>query len=198
MDHSNNGKVREDSEKKSSILHTASNLFAQYGYHNVGVDRIIAESGVAKKTMYSHFSSKDLLIEDVLHRRMESVHEAIDSAIKRHANPSDKLKAIFEWHHAWFQDPEFRGCMFMHAAAEFGDPSNRIHRVAEAQKAQLTDQIKDILHEAGYRSAASTKLSKALVMLLDGAIVSAEVSKNYRAAREAWSIAQALLEANKA
>lgn len=187
-----------DSEKKTAILQTASNLFAQYGYHTVGVDRIIAESGVAKKTMYSHFSSKELLIEEVLHSRMLSVHEAIESAIKRHASPTDKLKAIFEWHHAWFQVPEFRGCMFMHAAAEFGDQGSRIHRIVEMQKAQLTDQMKSILQEAGYRSATSTKLAKALIMLLDGAIVSAEVSKNHRAAREAWSIAQALLEANKA
>jgi len=39
--------------KRQAILDTATRLFYAHGYHAVGIDRIIAEAGVAKMTMYS-------------------------------------------------------------------------------------------------------------------------------------------------
>ncbi|MCG1039814.1 transcriptional regulator, TetR family [Burkholderia sp. b14] len=45
-------------EKRQILLDTAARLFAQYGFHAVGIDRIIAESGIPKMTMYQHFASK--------------------------------------------------------------------------------------------------------------------------------------------
>ena len=44
------------------ILSTATGLFNAHGVRGVGVDRIIAESGVAKATLYSHFRCKDDLV----------------------------------------------------------------------------------------------------------------------------------------
>jgi AcrR family transcriptional regulator len=47
---------------RERILEAAACLFYQDGIHAVGVDTIIAESGVAKMTLYCHFPSKDDLI----------------------------------------------------------------------------------------------------------------------------------------
>ena len=60
-------------EKKRSarerILETAERLFYAEGIRAVGVDRIIAEAGVAKMTLYNHFASKDDLILAALQHR---------------------------------------------------------------------------------------------------------------------------------
>lgn len=53
----------ESSFRVLRTLHTATDLFKQYGFHKVGVDRIIAESKVTKATFYNHFHSKERLIE---------------------------------------------------------------------------------------------------------------------------------------
>ena len=59
------------SNKRDQLLNTAENLFYREGYHATGIDRILAESGVAKMTLYKHFKSKDELILAVLDARHE-------------------------------------------------------------------------------------------------------------------------------
>ena len=44
---------------RERLIDTANALFARDGYHATGIDRILAEAGVAKKTLYTHFRSKD-------------------------------------------------------------------------------------------------------------------------------------------
>ena len=46
-------------EARERILDTAFRLFYAHGVRGVGVDTIIASSGVAKATFYRHFPSKD-------------------------------------------------------------------------------------------------------------------------------------------
>ena len=62
------------SAKRDHLIDTALRLFGRDGYHAVGIDRVIAEAGVARMTLYNHFKSKDELILAVLHRRDERLH----------------------------------------------------------------------------------------------------------------------------
>ena len=57
--------------KREQIVDVALNLFYQGGFNATGVDKITAESGVTKKTIYAHFKSKDELILATLRRRDE-------------------------------------------------------------------------------------------------------------------------------
>jgi AcrR family transcriptional regulator len=52
--------------KPDLLIHAAFKLFYQHGIHAVGINLILSETGVAKKTLYHHFSSKDDLVEAVL------------------------------------------------------------------------------------------------------------------------------------
>ena len=54
--------------KRETIITTATSLFNQKSYTSIGVDRIIAESNVAKMTFYKYFSSKEALIEEIKNR----------------------------------------------------------------------------------------------------------------------------------
>ena len=56
---------------RERILDTAYELFSRHGTRAVGVDRIIAECGIAKMTLYRNFPSKDDLILAFLERRDE-------------------------------------------------------------------------------------------------------------------------------
>jgi len=49
------GRTRGTSEARRRILETADRLFYQDGIRAVGIDRIIAEAGVAKMSLYRHF-----------------------------------------------------------------------------------------------------------------------------------------------
>ncbi len=50
------------SSKRGQLVDTALKLFYRDGFHARGIDRILAEPGVAKVTLYKHFRSKDELI----------------------------------------------------------------------------------------------------------------------------------------
>ena len=54
---------------RERILETAYELFSRHGIRAVGVDTIIATSGVAKMSLYRHFSSKDELVLEFLQER---------------------------------------------------------------------------------------------------------------------------------
>lgn len=55
-------KLAAKSQARQRLLETADRLFYQDGVRAVGIDRVIAEAGVAKMTLYTHFPSKDDLI----------------------------------------------------------------------------------------------------------------------------------------
>ena len=89
------GRKRENSEARQRILEAADRLFYQDGIRAVGIDRIIAEAGVAKMSLYKHFPSKDDLILAVLKYREEGVLGFFRSSMERHAKKAkDPLRAF--------------------------------------------------------------------------------------------------------
>ena len=83
---------------RERILGTAYELFSRYGTRAVGVDRIVAESGVAKMTLYRNFASKDELILAFLERREQRwTRQWLQAeAERRGSTPAQRLLAIFD------------------------------------------------------------------------------------------------------
>ena len=69
---------------RERILVTAHALFYRDGIRATGVDRLIAESGVAKLTFYRHFPSKDDLVRAFLDYRHERWMAWLVDALGRH------------------------------------------------------------------------------------------------------------------
>jgi len=90
----------ENSFRALRVLHVAKDLFNQYGFHNVGVDRIIAEAKVAKSTFYNDFHSKARLIEMCLTFQKDALKNEVFSIIHsyRELMLFDKLKKIYFLH----------------------------------------------------------------------------------------------------
>jgi len=63
--------------KRDQLIEKAQELFYREGYHATGIDRILAESGVAKMTLYKHFKSKEELILAVLETRHRTMIERL-------------------------------------------------------------------------------------------------------------------------
>ena len=96
----------EASFRALRVLHTAKDLFNQYGFHKVGIDRIIAESKVTKATFYNHFHSKERLIEMCLTFQKDGLKEEVFSIIHsyRELMVFDKLRKYF------ISMPTSKGC----------------------------------------------------------------------------------------
>ncbi|EOR05294.1 TetR/AcrR family transcriptional regulator [Acinetobacter tandoii] len=83
-----------------SVLHTSRFLFNKYGFHNVGVDRIIKSAKIPKATFYNYFHSKERLIEMSLTFQTDGLkHEVISVIYVDKGLPmAEKLRKIFFLH----------------------------------------------------------------------------------------------------
>ena len=82
---------------REHILDVASDLFYAHGVRNVGIDRIISDSGIARMTLYNHFKSKDLLIEAYLYRQSHRWLQWYSSTIDQNSgDPRERLLGAYD------------------------------------------------------------------------------------------------------
>ncbi|MEQ1950416.1 TetR/AcrR family transcriptional regulator [Mesorhizobium sp. CN2-181] len=179
------------SDKRQHIVETAYALFKRFGFHATGIDRIIAEAEVAKMTMYRHFPSKDGLIVAVLNWRAQRFERQLDQ-LAHEASARHKIRVIFDWHQRWFHGADFHGCIFAHALAEFGDPTHPVFKAAAAQKAGLKLRMQTIL-EGVMPAERAESASAALLMLIEGATLMAQMGRGDDAIADAWKAASTII-----
>jgi AcrR family transcriptional regulator len=177
---------------RERLIDTAVQLFYRHGYHATGIDRILAESGVAKKTLYTHFRSKDELILAALRRRDERFrNSAMRELAARTDDPAERLVLLFDILDAWFTEPDFSGCMFINAAAEYAPADEPIHAAAAEHKRLFATYLRSQATAAGARDP--DELTDQLVLLMEGAITTTHVSGPGRAAARARAVAELLV-----
>lgn len=176
--------------KREQLITTAQELFYRVGYHATGIDRILAESGVAKMTLYKHFRSKDELILAVLDQRQQVMLEQLQ-ALRLNLPPREALLATFDGLHVWIHQEGFCGCSFINAAAEFQAREHPIHRQAALVKAEVADHFRQLLQAMAV--AQPQQLANQLQFLLEGALSMAHLQGPADQAREAKAAAVALL-----
>src|ERR1700761_6283578 len=101
--------------KRQQVVDKATELFSKHGFHPVGVDWIIDDSGVARMTLYRHFAGKDDLIREVLEQRYTFILDSMRESVQAMPDAVGRVKAIFDWYEGWFRTPEFAGCLFERA-----------------------------------------------------------------------------------
>lgn len=178
---------------RQRILEAGLDLFYREGLHGVGVDRIVAQSGVAKMTLYGHFKGKDGLIEAVVnehHRRWcqwfcGRVKAAPGTARQRLVGAFDVLAELMG-------RPEFRGCALVNAAVELPDPGHPVRRAIVRNKAEVAEFLTDLAREAGLPEPAAA--GEQLLVLIHGAIITAQVAGLSGAAASAKRAAEAVVQ----
>ena len=177
--------------RKDHLVQTALELFYKEGFHATGIDKILRESGVAKMTLYKYFRSKEELIVAVLEERDRQFRDWFSRELDQRAtDPQDKLLALFDVLELWFGG-DFRGCMFINAAAEFAELNEDIHRLAGEHKRHMLQYL-TVLAEAAGAGDAET-LAFQLNLLMEGAIVMAHVCKDVSSAQRARVAARVLI-----
>jgi AcrR family transcriptional regulator len=119
------GKSLDALAPRERILKTASDLFYRLSINAVGIDRIIAESGVAKMTFYKHFPSKAKLIATYLRHTKAMWFQMLATATEKPGlSGTERVLAIFDAIDEPLRAPTFRGCSFTRGLAEFGPEAN--------------------------------------------------------------------------
>ncbi|TLH73270.1 TetR/AcrR family transcriptional regulator [Mycolicibacterium cosmeticum] len=85
----------EPESTRGLILRTAGRVFLAHGYGHSSMDEIALECGVARRTLYNHFASKQLLFEATMAQLWNRMPlDAIVDATNRVGPPEEVLYAI--------------------------------------------------------------------------------------------------------
>lgn len=167
---------------RERILETALRLFYQNGIRATGIDRIIAESGVAKMSFYRHFPSKKDLVAAFLQRRHEFWMDWFTGRVgELRAGGAAGLSVLADALEEWFRQPTFRGCAFINIVAEPGEEAER--SIALEHKEALRRFILTLLPEAV--SSRAEEYADLALLVVEGAIVRAQMTGDPRAAGQA-------------
>ncbi|MFE9293277.1 TetR/AcrR family transcriptional regulator [Streptomyces niveus] len=158
-------------------LDAASRLFYEHGIHAVGVDRIAAEAGVTKKTLYDRFGSKEQIVVEYLTGRDERWRAFLDERLAAAPPaPAEHVLAVFDASRAWAEANGARGCSMINAHAEIDDPRHPAYAVITDQKAWMLELFTSLAREVltpGEATASETadRLARTLMLLHEGALV---------------------------
>jgi AcrR family transcriptional regulator len=158
---------------RTRILGTATRLFYSEGVHTVGIDRIIAEAGVAKATFYHHFPAKDELVRAYLEAEYARQREAAEALRAASPDAGTALVRIFTYLGDNGASATFRGCPFTNAAAEYPDPAHPVRQTIADYRRWSRGLFRDLLTDAGHPDADRT--ATILMMIRDGIVVGSDL-----------------------
>lgn len=180
------------SKVRDRILDAASESFYRRGIQAVGVDAIISKADVARMSFYRHFKSKEGLVLAFLNQRDEHFRAWMAEEVERLApDPRERPLAVFDVLALRFATPDYRGCAFINTMAESANRNDAAYQAAAAHKARFQDYLAQLLREAGL----APEHAPDLMLLFDGAVVSAVREGSVEPASRARRLAALLLSA---
>lgn len=179
---------------RGRLVATAIELFYRHGFNAIGIDHVIAEAGVSKTTFYKHFDSKTDLMVAAVQWRDTYEQKAWQRAVKLLAgdDPRGQLTAYFEVMDRWFNEPDFHGCLFINAAAEFPNPNDPVHKAAAAHKHANHREIRELAARAG--ATEPDAFAQIYMTLFEGTLVMRQTYGRDDAARAALPAVSQLIE----
>ncbi|NRA61046.1 MAG: TetR/AcrR family transcriptional regulator [Psychrobium sp.] len=166
-------------KKRQLLIDTALALFYKNGINCIGINEILKVSGVAKKTLYSHFESKEALILAALAQRHSIFIAWLNKALRGSDSDKEVITALFSALERWFTNSEpllgnFRGCFFINSSAEFSDKSSDIARCCKNHKQEVRKMI------AHYLTKENTPLLDVICIMMEGAITTAHITGEHQ------------------
>jgi AcrR family transcriptional regulator len=157
---------------RDRLLDAAGRLFYAEGIHAVGVDRLVREAGVTRATFYRHFPSKEDLVEAYLRATDAALREAVEAAAAS-GRPEEALSTVFELVGSVTSRPQFRGCHFINAAAEYPDPKDPVRVAIDDHRRWFARSLERLAEQVGHPDPEYA--ASLLVLLHDGTLAGAEL-----------------------
>jgi AcrR family transcriptional regulator len=182
--------ARKATEEK--LLLAARRLFCRAGIHATGISRILEEAGVARRSLYTHYGSKENLLKAVLDTEASMWFHWFDLDLPDlKCSVKERILALFDLLERWFEKEDFFGCVFINAVAEHEKDSAWVKDMASAYRDQIIERLRGLVVESGAGDADI--VTQKLGLIIEGAIITAMVTQNSQAAHIARLAAEDVL-----
>lgn len=175
--------------KRQEIIDQAYRLFYEGGFHATGVDAVMADTGISKRTLYKYFPSKEHLIEAVLDKYACDVDGLLlKPALERSKDPREQIRALFDIRREAMDNSKCQGCLAMKAAEEYAGKHEGITAIGARASLYLEQCLADLCAKAGLPDPALR--GRQIGLLFQGAVQTSQVRCN----TDAFDAAKAVLE----
>lgn len=160
---------RDRTKTRDRIVRAANRLFYAEGIRAVSVDTIAEAAGITKRTLYSHFASKDDLIAAYMESRDLPNLAAFQRWFAAAEGPlADKVEALFVGVSRSARNARWRGCGYLRTAAELAAlPGHPAIRAGRIHKRRVEHWLSGVFAAANLSDPDG--LARQVVVLMDGA-----------------------------
>lgn len=181
---------------KEHIIETASELFYAKGYNLVGINEIIAESNIAKATLYNHFKSKeDLCLAYLDHRDSILLNDMSEYCLLK-AKGKKRIFAVLEFLLDFFNSKNFNGCWCLRTIAEVPKENKRIRNKIKNNKTHFLNFLESLVDDnlSDLSKKKRDSLSKRVYLLYEGALTESHLHNDKWPIIENMSLLKSILK----
>jgi AcrR family transcriptional regulator len=176
---------------RERLLRSAAELTYQRGV-GVGIDAILEEAGVARRSLYQHFGGKDRLIAEMLRMTADQTVERYRAALEAGGDdPRERILSVFDGVAEITSKPQFRGCRYTAADLVLQDPDHPGHAETRAYKQRIHDLLEHELTRLEHPDPPGA--AEQLLLLIDGALALSVTRPEAHPGVVARELAQTLL-----
>jgi AcrR family transcriptional regulator len=180
--------------KKLDIVRLAYDRFYDGGFQATGVDTVLADSGISKRTLYKHFPTKEDLIDAVLdHYAAGVVQRLFDPVTTTGGDARAQIEAFFDLRRSMLDERPTRGCLCIKAAQEYTGRHSAIAAWGARAAQDVENQFVRLCERAG--AAEPARLGRQINILFQGAVLLAQVLGDSSPLVQAKQAASTLLDA---
>jgi AcrR family transcriptional regulator len=181
---------------RDRLLASARRLTAAQGV-GVGVDAILEDAGVARRSLYQHFGSKDGLIAACLLDSTGKDEDRYRTALAAGGDdPRQRVLAVFDGLDDVTSAASFRGCRYVSAEHALKDPDHPAHDVTRAYTEHLHALFEKELTDLGHQDPADG--ADQILVLVEGVLVLALLRPGSHPARTARPLVEHILDTGRA
>ncbi len=159
------------SDARERILDAASDLFYRQGYNATGINEVIAVAGVAKATLYNHFSSKDELCLAYLQQRHAVFQRDLHEFLASYQEGTDRVVGLFDFVQEFYETEDFGGCWCIKMIAEIPAQDVVLRAEIQRQKHALLQLIQSELEkQTSPLAESSDTLARKMYLLYESAV----------------------------
>jgi len=170
---------------RDRMIEAAIGLMRRSGYSGVGINEVLAESGVPKGSMYHYFpEGKRQVAAEALTTYARRVVDFIDESLSRGTTPAEKMGHLFEAFEKRLERFEYRqscaaGCVSL-------DLDEGLDTVRIAVETAFSDYIEVITRHLAFRNRRRARSFAGFVLTaIEGAYVRGRAEQSSVAFREA-------------
>lgn len=188
--------------KKNQLIVAAVTLFERGGIQATGIEKILKTASVAKRTLYTHFKSKNELTDyAVTYVEETSFHALVQAVMAAGDTHKGRLKMFFPVLEGLVVKRKYNPTLLLRTIQEFTDQQGKLQgdqvpvralKVAKGHTLKIKALFIKMARESGFEDPED--FAESVLILMNGAISLHTQTSDVRLFRKAHCMLQDLIE----